>query len=130
MNVPLRLSPKSVQVLKLISEGHSYAKIVDGNPDLNYHDIFFAAEEAVWLDERLGASPETAESSGREAEHAMARAKLVHPRAYASWTVEEDGQLISLFTEGKSRKEIAGLLQRQPSAIASRLRKHGLVSGG
>jgi len=53
VNEPPRLSPKSLQVLRLIAAGHSYSQIVDSTADLNYHDICFAAEDAVWLDERI-----------------------------------------------------------------------------
>lgn len=38
------LSEKSVRVLRLIADGHSYSQIVDGNPDIKYRDIFDAAE--------------------------------------------------------------------------------------
>lgn len=120
---PLRLTPKSLQVLKLIAAGHSYAQIVDSHPELNYHDIFFAAEEAVWLDEKLGNASETRPSGIS----AMEKAKQKHPRAYAPWTEAEDAELKTMHAAGKSAAEMAEHFQRQPSAIRSRLGKLGLV---
>lgn len=128
MNEQLQLSAKSLQVLKLIAEGHSYSQIVESHPDLTYHDVFFAAEEAVWLNERL-ASAETQigiPSTPASDANAMAKAKLMHPRAYAPWSESEDAELRSLHDAGKSTSEIAVQFQRQPSAIRSRLTKLGL----
>lgn len=119
---PLRLTPKSLQVLKLIAAGHSYAQIVDSHPELNYHDIFFAAEEAVWLDEKLGSEP-AARPSGISS---MEKAKQNHPRAYAPWSEDEDTELKTLHAAGRSTQEVADKLQRQPGAIRSRLVKLGL----
>jgi len=120
---PLRLTPKSLQVLKLIAAGLSYAQIVDSHPELNYHDIFFAAEEAVWLDEKLGNAPETRPTGIS----AMEKAKQKHPRAYAPWTESEDAELKTMHAAGKSPAEMAEHFQRQPSAIRSRLGKMALV---
>lgn len=53
----------------------------------------------------------------------LSRIRKDHPRAYEKWTEEEDETLERLFARGKSRKEIAELLERQPSAIRSRIRK-------
>ena len=46
MTTQNRLSKKSAEILKLISEGHSYSQIVDGQKGVAYPDIFKAAEEA------------------------------------------------------------------------------------
>jgi hypothetical protein len=128
MTEPLRLSPKSLQVLKLIADGQSYARIVDENPELNYHDIFFAAEEAVWLDERIDALSGTEESKVRPTElSAMERAKHKHPKAYAPWTSADDAELAAMHASGATKSELAVYFQRQPSAIRSRLSKLGLV---
>ncbi len=130
MDGPPRLSAKSLLVLKQIAEGNSYSRIVDDNPDLNYHDIFFAAEEAVWMDERIGSycdRPSTSGGSVALAEpSAMELAKAVYPQAYAPWTEEDDEQLRSFISSGTSAQEIAGYFQRQPSAIKSRMSKLGL----
>jgi hypothetical protein len=126
-----RLREKSIKVLNLIAAGLSYSQIVDGNNDLNYHDIFFAAEEAVWLDETIGKF--TDEDQTRQARptgvSAMHLAKQKHPRAYAAWSEKEDADLRSMHAAGKSKSDIARQFQRQPSAIESRLRKLGLKRG-
>lgn len=51
-----------------------------------------------------------------------------HPRAYEKWPPEEDESLANLFRSGLRLDEIAQRLQRQPSAIRSRLVKLGLVA--
>ncbi len=128
MTEPPRLSPKSLQVLKLIAEGQSYSRIVDGNPELNYHDIFFAAEEAVWLDERIGTIMQTGDPAIRPTEiSAMERAKQTYSKAYAPWSVNDDAKLTEMHTVGVNKTEMAGHFQRQPSAIRSRLAKLGLA---
>ena len=131
MNPSPRLSPKSLQVLKLVSEGQSYSRIVESDHSLNYHDIFFAAEEALWLDERLGA---LAEEAGKPAVDsrpsgacAMTLAKELHPRAYIKWSEHEEGELRTMFANGKDTAELARYFRRQASAIRSRLRKLGLI---
>jgi len=128
MEEPPRLSAKSIKVLNLIAAGLSYSQIVEGNPDLNYHDIFFAAEEAIWLDERIGTLAQGAEMTQARptGASAMEKAKQNHPRAYAPWSEREDAELASLQAAGKSKAEIADHFQRQPSAIQSRLHKLGL----
>ena len=129
MKAPPRLTPKSIKVLNLIAAGHSYSQIVDSNPKLNYHDIFFAAEEAVWLDERIGKLAQGSEMTQARPSgvSAMDRAKGKHPRAYAPWSDREDTDLASMHATGKSKAEIAAHLQRQPSAIKARLLKQGLA---
>jgi N-methylhydantoinase A len=47
----LELSEKSVIVLSLIAEGHSYSQIVDGNADISNLDIFDTAKEALLLND-------------------------------------------------------------------------------
>jgi hypothetical protein len=46
-----------------------------------------------------------------------------YPRAYELWTDEEDSLLIKLVEEKQDLKKISDKLQRQPSAIKSRIRK-------
>ena len=46
-----------------------------------------------------------------------------HPRAYEPWSPDEDEQLNSLYESGQSTGEIASTLERQPSAIRSRLKQ-------
>jgi hypothetical protein len=53
----------------------------------------------------------------------LAKIKANYPRAYELWTDEEEMQLEALHKQGYSVAEIAQTLQRQPSAISSRLHK-------
>jgi len=53
----------------------------------------------------------------------MADVRLSHPRAYERWSEEEDEQLKKMLDDGLTPEKIAEALQRQPSAIFSRIRK-------
>lgn len=110
------LSPKSSAILSLIADGHSYAQIVDGHPDISYLDIFHAAEEALRLSE-----------SDSDYHQRLAAIKKKHPRAYEKWSDSEDVELCSMFRLGVSIDEIAKRFERQPSAIGARLNKLGLI---
>lgn len=66
---------------------------------------------------------QSADSSTRQRAYSVASIRLCHPQAYAKWTDQEEALLLRLRGEGKTRREIAQALQRQPSAISSRLRK-------
>lgn len=88
----LRLTPKSLHVLKLIAAGHSYAQVVDSDADLNYHDMFSAAKEAVSIDNLLAKlEAESMHNEIRPPEpSAMERAKLTYRGAYKPWTKSLD----------------------------------------
>lgn len=109
----LELSGRAVAVLKMIATGHTYEQILATHPGLTYLDIFAAASEALGMPQE-------------HAEPAMHRAKRVHPRAYERWTPEEEAELRALHASGRSVAEIAGELQRQPSAIRSRMGHLGI----
>lgn len=53
----------------------------------------------------------------------IAEVRQLHPRAYERWSDEEDEQLRQLVATGIAPEQIAERLQRQPSAITSRIRK-------
>ena len=112
MAKPRKLSEKSVRVLRLIAQGHSYSQIVDGHFEISYRDIFDAAEEALCLSE-----------TPSEYEERMAAIKRKYPRAYERWTQDEDTRLVAMYGEGTPLDELAARFQRQPSAIRSRLEK-------
>ena len=125
------LSPKSACVLEMIAEGHSYAQIVDHYPDLRFPDIFEAAAEALALlhstNDSTSAEPLTEQRDGPISwTERLAEIKEKNPRAYAPWTAEEEDQLIQLTKSGTSTRQIAVELQRQPSAIRSRVRRLGI----
>jgi DNA-binding NarL/FixJ family response regulator len=111
------LGPRSVAVLKLIAEGHTYEQILSLHPDLTYLNIFDAAREAL---EVTGAVRSAHEER-------IAEIRKAHPRAYEPWTDEEDATLAQLVRSGQSIEEIATKLQRQPSAVRGRMRKRSLV---
>ncbi len=52
-----------------------------------------------------------------------------YPRAYERWTEDEDIRLKDEYSGGKTITEVARILQRQPSAVRSRLQKQGIVVG-
>ncbi len=111
------LSSKSVAVLKLIADGHSYEQILAAYPTLTYLDIFGAAQEALVL----------AGEASTAHQQRLNRIRATHPRAYEKWSEEEDQQLRQLAQAGVKVKDIAAQLQRQPSAIQSRIEKLGLA---
>ena len=51
-----------------------------------------------------------------------------YPRAYETWTTNEDQQLTIEFEQGKSVPQIAIVHQRQTGTIRSRLKELGLIS--
>ena len=112
-----RMSKKSALILGLIAEGHSYSQIVDGHLEITFLDIFAAAEEAL----RLSESPSDYDAR-------MRQIKSRYLRAYERWEPAEDETLNSLHREGQTVQQIAQQLQRQPSAIRSRLAKLNLAT--
>jgi DNA-binding NarL/FixJ family response regulator len=111
------LSSKSVAVLKLIADGHSYDQILAAYPALTYLDIFGAAQEALII----------AGEAGTTRQQRLRRIRAKHPRAYEKWSEEEDQQLRQLVQAGMKEKDIAAQLQRQLGAIRSRMEKLGLI---
>jgi DNA-binding NarL/FixJ family response regulator len=116
---PKSLSPRSATILRLIAAGHSYEHILAADPELTYLDIFAAAREALEV-----AGQTDGAYAGR-----LAAIQERHPRAYAPWSSEEDLQLRQLVEAGQSVEEISARLQRQPSAIRSRVQRLGLQAG-
>ena len=111
-----RLTSKSVVILKLISEGHSYNQIVDGQKGITSTDVFRAAEEALELNE-----------SKSDYTKRMESIKERYPSAYERWTDKDDADLIKMYRQGKIRKEMAERFHGQPSAITARLAKLGFT---
>jgi hypothetical protein len=118
MGTRRKLGSKSVAVLDLIARGHTYEQILTLHPDLTYLDIFGAAREALGLDEQTSITYEQRLAQIREA----------YPRAYEKWTDREDATLEKLVRSGQSVDDIAAQLQRQPSAIRSRIVKRNLAT--
>lgn len=53
----------------------------------------------------------------------MEQQKLLHAKAYAPWTEEDDDQLRQYVDEGRSVEEIAIMMERNNGAIKSRIKK-------
>jgi hypothetical protein len=116
------LTEKSRAILEAIAEGHSYEQILVGELAWTYKDIFEAAAEALSLANT---------SVGRPShEVRLEQIRSSNPRAYEKWTDEEDKRLRELFAAGESQNRIGEILQRQPSAIRSRLTKFNLIGPG
>ncbi|NLE39915.1 MAG: hypothetical protein GX621_18000 [Pirellulaceae bacterium] len=116
-----KLTEQSRAILEAISQGHSYEQILVQDLAWTYHDIFRAAAEALDV-------AAAARDGGKDYDQRMEEIRQAHPRAYEKWDAEEDERLRRLFHSGTSVKEIAHILQRQPSAIRSRLTKFNLVA--
>jgi hypothetical protein len=112
-----KLNSKSLNVLEMVAAGHTYEQILAAYPTMSYLDIFMAAREALTI---IGQKSDDYASR-------LEKIRKAHPRAYEKWSEEEDDNLIRLFREGKTPKEMAFQFQRQPSAIRSRLIKLNLV---
>jgi DNA-binding NarL/FixJ family response regulator len=115
----MELNNKSRSILEAIAEGHSYEQILSSNPKLTYNDIFRAVAEVLELFDQP--------TTGKTYKQRMVEIRQAHPRAYEKWSDQEDARLTDFFRSGISAKEIAKTLQRQPSAIRSRLAKLNLV---
>lgn len=143
-DAPGRLSARAVKILRLIADGRTYNRIVGNNPGFAFEDIFNAAAEALRLaeeragvvpqavvprDEPLAATTSAAESAPSRPTYQdrMTEIKKAAPRAYEPWTQEEEERLKNLHSHGLTPRQIAGQLQRQPSAIRSRLVRLGLL---
>jgi len=86
----------------------------------SFHNAYLKAAERFNLPSQpQSEKPET--SSSR-----VNRIRKAHANAYKKWTSEEDQSLCSRFNQGTDIDALATLLQRQPSAIRSRLSKLGL----
>lgn len=46
-----------------------------------------------------------------------------YPQAYRPWSVEDDEKLEALFCEGKTRKQLAAIFERNVGAINSRIKR-------
>ena len=125
------LTEKSRLILEQLVKGHSYEQILVQELAWTYQDIFRAVEEVLALID-TGALP--ASHSDRNSQptasydERMQGIRQKYRRAYEKWTDEEDERLRAEFRSGKRVKELAGIFQRQPGAIRSRLDKLGCLA--
>lgn len=108
------LSIKAVTVLKMIGRGHTYEQILQMHPALTYQDIFDAAAEALRAADVLP-------------RRTLRQIRQRHARAYEKWTDAEESRMLQLIRQGYTIARIAGVLQRQRSAIRGRIARLGWV---
>jgi hypothetical protein len=107
----------------------------DGADDVS--EITMEIDRIVFLDNRMklirqdAVQAEFPASAVKEIEMIhkprVEQVRSKHPRAYEPWTTDEEEQLAELHTSGTSPSEIAKQLQRQTSAIRSRLIRLGFA---
>jgi hypothetical protein len=87
----------------------------------------YGAELVAEVNAYFDAPPADADGDDRDpkADYARRLAELreKHPRAYEPWTDDEDAELTQLVATGGEVKDIAAKLQRQQTAIRSRIEK-------
>jgi len=66
--------------------------------------------------------------SDKSGAYSVEEIQKTHPRAYESWTGEEDEMLIADYKAGKTIGELMELFGRQKGGIESRLQKLGMLS--
>jgi len=121
-------------VLELIGQGYSYYQILMAHPGLTLADIMLAAHVARELISTmvtsrgqliLEGSIEVTCHNGRMIDLTALRRE--YPRAFESWTRQEDEDLAGEHHRGMSINEIAALHGRRRGAIRTRLKKLGLL---
>ncbi len=125
---------KITEVLDMISQGFGYNQILEKFPELSLGDVLVSAKFAADFIRQYITADETIEVEGEIVVAAhnrriinLTKIRKEHPRAYEKWEPSEDNELTAFYRNGKKIDEIAGLLQRQPGAIRSRLDKLGLT---
>jgi GcrA cell cycle regulator len=113
----LPLSPDTITVLEMIAAGSSYEQILAARPDWTYLDIFAAASEVL---DAMAQRPSGPASK-------VADVRKTYPRAYEKWTEEDEQRLRELIDAGLTVAQMAHRLQRQRSAIRSRIVRLNLV---
>ena len=78
-----------------------------------------------WLGVRLAgkAGADQGGAAEKKVPEYILNTRNIYPRAFETWTTEEEGELLSLFQDGYPVDELAQHFGRQPGAIRSRLYK-------
>lgn len=103
---------KAIDILSALAEGHSVEQLLARDHSLTHNDIMAAANLGQMAVKARG--------------HMIARAREIHPRAYEPWSEKEESDLRGMLAQGAKPSEIAEALQRQTSAIHSRMNRLGL----
>jgi ATP-dependent DNA helicase RecQ len=83
----------------------------------------FGREIVAVVNGYLDAAPTSADDTRSDHERRLAELREKHPRAYQPWTGDEDAQLLQLVADGVEVNAIAAALERQRTAITSRIEK-------
>jgi len=113
------LSDRATAVLEMIAAGSTYEQILSAYPHLTYLDIFDAAREALDLS--------VSETIPEKPAYRISDIRSKHARAYERWSEADDNLLRQSVGDGSTVAQIANRLQRQRSAIRSRILKLNLV---
>ena len=103
----------------IISQGKERIVITESDFAEFYRDFVANIQSLQWGNFKGGASAD-------RKTYSLEEIRNQHKRAYEPWTQEEDTILTENLAEGLNVKEIAELLERQPGAISSRIKKLGL----
>jgi len=114
-------------ILGLISRGFTYERILFTLKGLTYGDIFRTAKIAKEFVEFHLVPKFPIPEKSRQENPSLEKIRQQYPRAYEKWVEEEDTYLKSKYSEGLNIQELAGILQRKPGAIRSRLLRLGLI---
>ncbi len=112
-----KLSEKSLLILAMLSDGSSEETIMEADASICREDIANAAKEALLLNRAAQSRDDRSEKIRR-----------YYPRAFEKWSPDEEKRVIELYNAGKTLREIAAIVERQPNSIKSRLERLGMFS--
>lgn len=115
--VVINALPRSIDELRAIDDVPSEQAERYGNE--------IVAVVNAYLDE---APAEAARDTKSDFDRRRAELRTKHPRAYEPWSDEEDARLTQLVAAGADVKDIATALERQRTAITSRIEKLRMAS--
>ena len=117
-------------LLSCAQDAHAYAAMVkEAQSIIRISELLHSTVPEKRLEQaKLGWSEQVAairppEAPTDDALSTIDRVRKQHPRAYMSWTTEEDALVVDMLAKGMARLAMSEVLQRQPSAIASRVLK-------
>ncbi|MCL4251921.1 MAG: hypothetical protein KJ065_27465 [Anaerolineae bacterium] len=120
------LPSKTLEIMRLISEGFSYDDMVNYRPQWTYADIRSAAEQVIALSERIASiQVDIVRDQKRKQMDAI---KATYPRAYTPWTDEDIRVLTQMRSEKKRLSEMSQHLKRERSAVVGKLYELGLIT--
>ena len=98
------------------------------NTDDEYLDLTNEINKSYKEEKHLAYQPENRNNIiQKENNQKLDEIRKIYPKAYASWTEEEDNQLINEFKQNLTMEKIAVIHERKKGAITARLLKLGLI---